>query len=71
MKTDSPPKNRTEAPFVCLFAQPSSTTERIFSKDLLANDDPLPAVLNIDAAGHVVSNQTRYTFVERETTDDK
>jgi hypothetical protein len=71
MITDKPPKSRTAVPFVCRFAQLSSSTEQVFFKDVPANDDPLPAVLNIDAAGYVVSNQTRYTYVERETTDDK
>ncbi len=36
----------------------------------LTSEDPLPAVVKINSSGYLLSHQTRFTAVERETTDD-
>jgi hypothetical protein len=70
MTTEASPNIRSAVPFVCRFAQTSSSKEEPIGRDVLANEDPLPAVLGVAATGHVLARQTHRTFVDHETTDD-
>jgi hypothetical protein len=39
-------------------------------RDYLTDEDPLPAIVDT-ASGYLLSDESRCTFVVRETTDDK
>lgn len=36
----------------------------------LTSEDPLPAVVNVSLDGYIISNSTKLTAINRETTDD-
>ncbi len=59
-----------ELPFVLRASQLSSATEEAPGRDELTSEDPLPAALEIDAAGYILGFDTKLTEVRRETTDD-
>lgn len=43
----------------------------MYYRDVRAEDDPLPAVVDITAGGYALANRTMVTDVKAETTDDK
>ena len=57
-------------PFVLRDAQSLAPTAEVSGRDFLASEDPLPAVLEINADGFAIARKTRFTEVHSETTDD-
>jgi hypothetical protein len=57
-------------PFVYRLAKMTSTALGPFEKDIPTIEEWLPAVLVTKAGGFASARQTRYTYVNRETTDD-
>jgi hypothetical protein len=58
-------------PFLIRIGEPSGGVEVSAMRDVVASPEPLPAVLEADASGYVLSRETRKTAVKPETTDDK
>jgi hypothetical protein len=59
-----------ELPFVAREAQPIADTDDYQRRDSNACEDPLPAILEVTAAGLAFPRETRVTEVNTETSDD-
>jgi hypothetical protein len=57
-------------PFILRLSQVPSATIESRDRDVVSETDPSPAVLEVSAAGYVLSRGTRLTAVKTETTDD-
>ncbi len=57
-------------PIVLLVTEPTSMAYDLSRCERTTMDDALPAVLQIDASGFTLARATRFTEVNRETTDD-
>jgi hypothetical protein len=58
-------------PFVSVFAQAKDEHPVFEITDELTSTDALPAILERDRDGYVLTRETRITAVKPETTDDK
>jgi hypothetical protein len=58
-------------PFLMRVGEPSLGAEVDAIRDVGTSSEPLPAALEADACGYVLSRVTRKTAVKTETTDDK
>lgn len=70
MITEGNMKNRVTIPFV-LHEGETFSFDETQQRDVLTNEDPLPAAVMIDSMGHALERQTRITLVNTETHDDK
>lgn len=62
--------NMSELPFLLQNASFPIASEQAWGRDAVTADDPLPAVLEIDATGVAIVRRTRVTDVQSETLDD-
>lgn len=58
-------------PFVLRAMQVSRGADEVGARDVPTSEEPLPAVMEISAQGHLLARDTRLTKVAPETTDDK
>lgn len=63
--------NAPVLPYLLQNAEPHVVSGEALCEDVLTTQDPLPAVLEVDAAGLAIARATRMTEVLKETTDDK
>ena len=61
----------SDLPLVLHGVRPALTGCHPSRAEGLTVEDPLPAVLDVNAKGYVLAPRTRFTEVQRETTDDK
>jgi hypothetical protein len=57
-------------PFLLCLSQVPTAAIESRDQDVVSEPDPSPAVLEISAAGYVLSRGTRVTAAKPETTDD-
>ena len=57
-------------PFILRAAKLCDPTRMVFKSDSCAFDDPLPGVVEAGSSGCVVSHETKFTEVRRETSDE-
>lgn len=57
-------------PFILHAGKLRDRTGTAFPGDIPTSEEPLPAIVETDLRGYVLSRGTRVTFVQRETTDD-
>lgn len=57
-------------PFVFHNNRTSTISDPSNWRDAPTTEEPLPPTVGVDASGCTVARGTRYTFVDRETTDD-
>ena len=70
MITDKSTGSMLAVPLVLHIGRFFPVTDATPGRDLPASQDPLPAALGNDAAGYVLSRETRVTEVRRETTEE-
>lgn len=61
----------TAIPFIVNISKSIEITGTPFSRDIHASNEPLPAILETSPLGYVLSHDTLYTNIRRETTDDR
>jgi hypothetical protein len=61
----------SNVPFLFSVADRKATSVQGVDGDVLASIEPLPAVLEMDGGGYVLSRETRMTEVKPESADEK